>query len=365
MQLLRLRVFHYRNLDQQEVELSPGTNLFFGLNGQGKTNLLESIYILGFGKSFRTPKPKECIRHGETESAVEGTVSHRGISRDLQVVITSSEKRLSVHGKVVPVDEFVGLFQVVAFTSSHLGIVRGSPAERRAFLDRAMVPLFPGHLHLLASYGRALKHRNRILSEARESSGTVDAALLDSWDETIARDGARILSNRLRFVQRLKDELPSGLFGAEVIKIHYISTISSVSLDAAEIEASFGDRLRAARAGDQRIGFTSVGPHRDDLKLYADGKSLVDYGSAGQQRSCLLALYFAQMEVHQQEHGFYPAFLVDDVEAELDDQRLRVFLEYLSKRTQTFLTSTKDSLPTALLGPIQRYEVKDGRVVSS
>jgi DNA replication and repair protein RecF len=362
VQLLKLRVYHYRNLEQQEIHFSSGTNLFSGLNGQGKTNLLEAIYILGYGRSFRTAKPKECIRHGEVECAVEGAVQHRGSSRNLIVLINSNEKELLVYGKPVQLDEFVGLFHVVVFSGAHLSIVRGGPGERRSFLDRAMVTIFPGHLRLLATYGRALKQRNRIMAAAKEISGGLDESLLDSWDEMLVREGSRIVLNRQRYVQRLKAEVQTGLFGAEVLKIHYLSTVPDQH-SSEEIEARFRERLQAVRAADQKSGFTSVGPHRDDLKLYADGKALADFGSAGQQRSCLLALYFAQMEIHMKEHGFYPVFLVDDVEAELDDHRLRTFLGYLSDRTQTFLTTAKEALVPTLPGPIHRYEVKAGTVV--
>ncbi len=363
MQLLKLRVFHYRNLDHQEIPLSAGTNLFRGPNGQGKTNLLESIYILGYGRSFRTAKPKEWIRHGEAECAVEGTVAQGGISRTLQVTVTSNEKKLMVSGKTVPVDEFVGLFHVTAFTSAHLSIIRGGPRERRAFLDRAMVTLFPGHLRILASYERGVRQRNRMLTEWSDAGGGVDETLLDSWDETIAREGARIIWNRLRYVQRLKEDLQAGLFGAEILKIHYLSTVPGSELK--ELEESFRQRLRAGRTADCRSGFTTTGPHRDDLKLYADGKSLADYGSAGQQRSCLLALYFTQMEIHRKQHGYYPVFLVDDVEAELDDRRLAILLSHLAERTQTFISTAKAALLPQLHGSIHRYEVTAGKVISA
>lgn len=359
MQLLNLRLYHYRNLCRQELHPSGGTNLFCGLNGQGKTNLLEAIYFLGYGKSFRTARPRECIRHGEAEAAVEGEVVHGSISRDLRVVIGLDEKKVMVHGKPTPLDEYVGLFHVVAFTNGHLSIIRGGPGERRAFLDRAMVTLFPSHLRLLSSYGRAVKHRNRILSDSLES-GVIDETVLESWDETLVRDGARIVRNRTDYVQRLKEELQQGLFAAEVLKIHYLSTVSEEGLSLQEIEARFRERLAATRAGDRKSGFTAAGPHRDELKLYLDGKSLADYGSAGQQRSSLLSLYFAQMEIHRKQHGFYPVFLMDDVEAELDDRRLRTFLGHLSERTQTFLTTAKESALPSLPGLVRRFEVRDG-----
>ncbi len=362
MQLVKLRVFNFRNLDHQEIPLSPGINLLCGSNGQGKTNLLEAIYFLGYGKSFRTARPRECIRHGESECAVEGAIAHNSLERTLQVTVSPTEKKLTVSGKAAPVDEFVGLFHVTAFTSEHLSIVRGSPGERRAFLDRAMVTLFPGHLRLLASYGRAVKQRNKMLSRWNEIGARLDEALLDSWDEMIARDGARIVANRIRYVERLKQELLTGLFGAEVLKIHYVNTVPG--RDVKEIEEGFRMRLLAGREADCRSGITPIGPHRDDLKLYADGKSLADYGSAGQQRSCLLALYFTQMEIHRKEHGFYPVFLVDDVEAELDNHRLRTLVGYLSERTQTFMTTAKEPLLPTLSGSVSRFIVTAGNVLA-
>ncbi len=363
MQLLRLRVFHFRNLNQLEIHPFPGTNLFCGLNGQGKTNLLEAIYLLGYGRSFRTSRPRECIRHGESESAVEGETEHAGISRSLKLLITAHEKRMLVYEKPAALDEFVGVFHVLAFTGSHLSIVRGGPGERRAFLDRGMLTLFPGHLRLLADYSRALKQRNHILSAQSGSFTTIDTDLLDSWDDTLTQNGARILQNRLLYVDRLKEQVQSRLFGAEMTSIQYVSSVPCKGRSAEEIERCFRERLFRARTTDIKNGFTSIGPHRDDLKLYADGKALADFGSAGQQRSCLLTLYFAQMEIHKKSSGFYPVLLVDDVEAELDEPRLRSFLTYISERTQTFLTTAKESVLPSLPEPIHRFEVRNGAVV--
>ena len=282
------------------------------------------------------------------------------LKRDLQISITPAEKKLLVLGKPAPLDEFVGNLHVLAFTHKHLNVVRAGPADRRAFLDRAMVTLYPGHVSYLAAYGRALKQRNRVLASAGE--GKAGGNLLDSWDEALVGPGARILYNRLRYVEQMKEELPQGLFGTEVLKMHYASSVAPNDVAVPQIEESFRQRLIQVRTNDQKTGYTSVGPHRDDLKLYVNGKSLVDFGSAGQQRSGLLALYFSQMEIHHKVHGFYPVFLVDDAEAELDEQRLNTFLRFLSRRTQTFLTSSKGFLLSALPENTCHFEVKNGTV---
>ncbi len=364
MQITRLRLFQYRNIDDLEIHPSGGVSLFAGRNGQGKTNLLESIYMLGFGRSFRTAAPKDCIQHGRSECRIEAAVQHGSLTRNLQVSITRTEKKLFLFGKSVALDEFVGNLHLMAFAYNHLNVVRGGPSDRRAFLDRAMAILYPGHVACLAAYGRALKQRNKILSSGDQET-SAEERLLESWDEAMVKPGARISWNRMRYVDRMKQELPQDLFGSEKLKMHYFSTVAGEDCDLPQMEESFRRRLQQVRSGDRRAGYTTVGPHRDDLKLFVNGKSLVDFGSAGQQRSSLLTLYFSQMEIHHKDHGFYPVFLVDDAEAELDEIRLHRFLDYLSHRTQTFLTSAKDFLLSAAAKDACLFEVQNGRIVSS
>ena len=360
MRIVRIRLFQYRNLWNQDIVPGPGITLFSGLNGQGKTNILEALYFLAYGRSFHTSAPKDCVRHGDSMCRVEGLIERGSLSRDIAVTINGAEKKLFVMGKPAPLDEFVGNLHLFAFTHEHLGVVRGAPADRRAFLDRAMVSLFPGHIACLAAYSRALKQRNNILGAIRDGKKTYEPRLIDAWDEALARSGSRVLSNRVKYVENMKRELPRGLFGAEELKMHYLSSLGTDSADISRLEEKFIEKLRSVREKDRCSGHTSVGPHRDDLKLYVNGKSLVDFGSSGQQRSGLLALYFSQMEIHFREHGFYPVFLVDDAEAELDEERLRTFLQYLSSRTQTLLTSTKKFLIGALSADVTHLEVKNG-----
>ncbi len=360
MQLSRLRVFQYRNFQNQEIDLSPGTNLFCGANGQGKTNLLEAVYMLGYGKSFRTATPRDCIMHGASECRVEGSVSRGSLERELGLEISSKNKRLLVHGKDASIEDFIGNLHVLAFTSGHLGIVRGGPAERRAFLDRGMVTLYPAHVRHLAAYSRALKQRNRVLSATRDGAARPDEHLLASWENTLIHEGARIVWNRMNYAAQIKEMLPAGLFGPETLKLRYISPGRVESGDAGAIEEQLRQRMLQAREADIRTGYTSAGPHRDELKLFVNGKSLAEFGSAGQQRSALLSLYFAQMEIHRKTHGFYPLFLVDDAEAELDDQRLKSFLAYLSQRTQTILTTAKAALLPRMPDDMCLFEVQEG-----
>lgn len=363
MRLVSLTLYQYRNFNGQEIHFCPGTNLLFGKNGQGKTNLLEAIYLLAYGRSFRTPAAKECIQHGASEAKVEGSVEHRSLVRDLGIFLPrTDEKQLLMFGKPAGLSEFIGNFHALAFTQEHLKVVRGGPMERRAFVDRALVMLKPGYMQRIASYNRALKQRNRILGAALGSGARPDHGLLEAWEEKLAQEGSCVLWNRIQYVDRMKNELTNPMSSRESLEIRYESTASKNQNDTGGIEQEFREMLRAARNVDEKRGFTTIGPHRDDLKIILDGKPLADFGSAGQQRSSLLALYFAQMEIHLKSRGFYPAFLMDDVEAELDNERLLAFLEHLSRRTQTFLTTAKEQVLPALPEGACRFHVQQGMV---
>lgn len=364
MRLINLQLDQFRNFINEAVSFGGGINLLVGRNGQGKTNLLEAMYLLGYGKTYRTALAKECIRHGQSECRVTGTVLHSGGEKRLQVRISHADKELSVYGKIAGLEEFAGQLHVVAFTQGHISVIRGAPAERRAFLDRALVMLYPGHVRHIAGYVRALRQRNRLLTaEAEGRRQAVDEHQLESWDETVAREGARLLWNRIRYVKELKQELPQGLFGAEEVKLHYVATGRGDLASIEAIEKGLRESLLASRSADRQLGFTTVGPHRDELKIFIDGKPASHFGSAGQQRSAMLSLYFAQMEIHKKDHGYYPVFLVDDVEAELDTHRLRIFLSYLAERTQTFLTTAKEEMLPPLGSAVSRYQVEAGTAV--
>jgi DNA replication and repair protein RecF len=359
VRIANLRLFQYRNFSRAALSFSSAANLFFGQNGQGKTNLLEAIYLLAYGRSFRTHAPRDWIKFGENLCRVEGVVEHGLLERDLTVLVTRSEKKLLLYQKNVSLHEFVGMFHVLAFTSQQLSVIRGAPVERRSFLDRAMITAYPGHLIYLAAYERALRQRNRFLVACRH--GMVDDALLESWNMKLSEEGARIIWNRRNYVAAMKTEIPRGVFGKEDLHIEYMSTVPLEGHTPEELATEFRAKLSRARGLDLKSGFTSVGPHRDDLKMFIDGKALADFGSAGQQRSCLLLLYFAQMEIHRRIHGFYPVFLMDDVEAELDAERLKIFLGYLSERTQTFLATAKPSFLPALGCEVRKFEINAGR----
>ena len=290
---------------------------------------------------------------------------HTGVKRDVQVSVSPGQKQLLISKKTVPIADFLGNLHVLAFTNDHLKIVRGGPIERRNFINRAMVSLSPGYVRRLATYGRALRQRNALLMMTRDNRSTVEGTVLESWEERLIQDGARIIENRREYVEGLKQVLPQEVFG-EKLDVEYVSNVSSAGPGAQEIESEFRVGLERARKRDSQFGFTSVGPHRDDLKMRLQTRPVSTFASSGQQRSALLSLYFAQMEVHLGRHGFYPIFLIDDVEAELDATRFRSFLHYLADRTQVFLATAKRTLlqeiSPAFHQELQKFEIDQGKI---
>lgn len=366
MRISSLRLHQYRNLAGQEVHFSGQTNLLFGRNAQGKTNLLEAIYLLAYGKSFRTANLRDCIREGEAEFAIEGRVESGSVERNLVIQVSQSGKRLSVQGSPVGLLDFVGNLHVLAFTGDHLKVIRGSPSERRGFLDRAMVHVFPGHLARLITYARTMKQRNRLLASHARSGRLPAVGLLESWDERLLKEGARILRDRCRYVAEMRERISPDLFGEDSVQMSYVSSVeASGEEDLPGIEQSFRDALERNRAAELRRGFTLSGPHRDDLRILVNGKSVSEFGSAGQQRSSLLSLCFAQMEIHRSRHGFYPVFLMDDFEAELDAERMRSFLGFVEPRTQTFIATAKRASVPGHGSEIRVFEVESGLVRTS
>ena len=304
------------------------------------------------------------MQHGADACTIGGTVRHPAGERVIQVRIQPPEKSLALFGKTITIDEFVGQLHVTAFTQAHLAVIRGSPADRRAFLDRGMMTIYPGHVRAVVNYTKALKHRNRLLCEGRIGTGALlNEEQLDSWDQILAGEGAQVIWNRLQYVDELKAHLPEGLFGDEHVRMQYLCSVKGSGSSVGALREGFGHALKQARAADARAGHTSIGPHREDVRIFVDSRMVSTFGSAGQQRSALLALYFAQLEVHKCRCGFYPIFLVDDVEAELDDERLKRFISYLGERTQTLLTTAKQKALPEMSGEISRLAVESGGII--
>jgi DNA replication and repair protein RecF len=351
----------FRNLSGK-IEWGSGLNIIFGENGQGKTNWLEAIYLLATTKSFRTQRPQDAICFGGELAFVRGMVTHsQEIQRELQVAIQGNTKTISVNGKREPITRYLGQLHTVSFTADELEIVRGAPESRRKFLDRGVVSTHPAYVQTLADYQRVIRQKNRLLQDAADAGISFNEIVerLTPWNEQLVALSAEIHRARTDYVERINDALEGRLFGREEVSIRYLSSLEGKgNLD--DYEALIAERLRLRAQAEISAGYSLIGPHKDDLEILFDGRDIRQFGSSGQQRSALIILDLAAISVYHSWHGEYPLFLLDDVDAELDSRRVNHLLEYLEGRTQTFVSTSRESLAESYAARAKVFEVKGG-----
>lgn len=361
MLLERIAATDFRNLSGS-AELRPGLNILFGENGQGKTNWLEAVAVLAAVRSFRTSRLGEAIRFGAEQAVIAGSVRESDeIVRELRVAVTPTSKTPLVNGKREAVQRYLGQLTAVVFNSDELEIVRGTPEARRRFLDEGIVSLHPPFVQTFTDYARVLRQKNALLQSARDDEWPLDkiSEALEPWNEQLAKLAARIHKGRVRFVDRLNEVLHRHLFGREELSIAYRSSLEGKG-DLTAYEELIAERLTLRIQAEVVAGRALIGPHRDDMDLTFDGHDLRKFGSAGQQRSALLLLQLANIAVFHATRGEYPLFLIDDIDAELDYKRIGKLLDFLSDKTQTIVTTSKESLIQRFGAEARIFRVENG-----
>ena len=366
MILESIQAHHFRNLSG-ELRLGPRLNIIFGNNGQGKTNWLEAIYLLSRGKSFRTQRLQEAIRFGEEMAFVRGQVARGAeLRRDLQINLQGNNKSISVNGKREPLAMYISQLQVFSFTAAELEVVRGVPEARRRFIDRGVASLQPSYVQTISDYNRVLKQKNRILQDANERGSSLSEVedLISPWNQQLVSLASTIHQARTDYIERINEVLERGLFERRDVHINYVSALAGKG-DLSDYNPLIDQRLRLRLPAELKAGRSLIGPHRDDLEVLLEGREMKVFGSSGQQRSALLLLDLAAISLYNFCHGDYPLFLIDDVDAELDERRIRHLLEYLESRTQTFITTSKQTHLEEFLSRANVYEIVEGSVLRS
>lgn len=345
MRIVALQAIAFRNLAQVTLEAHPRFNVISGDNGQGKTNLLEGIYLVGTLRSFRASKSEELIAFGAPEARVRARVEKDGANRLLEVRITPGHKSARVDGKGTRPADYFGGMNVVLFQPDDLRLPRGAPSGRRRFIDRAIFNERPQYLAEAQTYERTLRSRNALL----RAHGPPQLELLEVYDEQLARAAISIVAGRRALLDALAPR------AAEIftrltrtgrrLEIAYRPSLLERGAEpignAREIEAAMRKQLDADRRKDHLRGATSAGPHTDDLSLTLDGRDAQKYASQGQLRAIVLALKIAEIEHLTERLGDPPVLLLDDVSSELDATRNAQLFEFLDARPgQVFITTT-------------------------
>jgi DNA replication and repair protein RecF len=361
MLLESVEIENFRNL-KGRVHCGHSLNILVGFNGQGKTNWLEAIHILATTRSFKTARLQEAVSFGEELAIIRGRVMRsEDIHRELQAAIQGNTKTFFVNGKRESMQRYLGQLHAVVFNADELEIVRGTPEHRRKFLDRGIVSIHPPYIQTLTDYNRVIKQKNSLLQAANDERTAADktADMLEAWNEQLVTHATRIHRSRLRFVERLNEAFETRLFGSEEISIRYVSSLEGKG-DLSDYEGLLSERLKLRVQAEIAAGYALIGTHRDDLEILLDGHDLRKYGSAGQQRSALLLLQLANLSVYNAQQQEYPLFLLDDIDAELDYQRIGQLLEFLEGKTQTFVTTSKESFVESFGSKSQVFDVRSG-----
>ena len=366
MRFQSLYLKNFRNYEDLELEFDPGLNLILGENGKGKTNILEGLFVMGLGRSFRTNSDREMIAFGrETALSRAKVISDDENETEIEITYSNEGKLIKVDG--VKLQRTVDLLEkvyIVVFSPDDLRIIKDGPDSRRRFMDRELCQIRPVYYSDLGSYKKVLKQRNMLFKQ-----GCRDESLIAVFDESLADYGIRIIEERERFVSRIRDICASIHFeissGEEKLGIEYETRFSAAEgADLAEKKDIYKRKLEESRESDMQRGFTGFGPHKDDLKIEINGIDTRQYGSQGQQRTAALSIKLAEIDLIKQETGCSAILLLDDVLSELDQRRQRYLIEAMRK-VQVFVTATEiDPEVMRLLPKGKSFVAKGGKVLT-
>ncbi|WP_299095192.1 DNA replication/repair protein RecF [uncultured Metabacillus sp.] len=345
MYIKELKLKNYRNYEDLLIQFENRVNVILGENAQGKTNVMESIFVLAMAKSHRTSNDKELIRWDKEYAKIEGSVEKYNRSTELQLIISKKGKKAKLnHLEQEKLSQYVGAMNVIMFAPEDLNLVKGSPAVRRRFIDMEIGQVSAVYLHDLSRYQKIMQQRNHYLKLLQIKKQT-DQTMLDVLTAQLCEAAAKIIHKRLQFINELQkwaQPIHSGISrGLETLDIKYKPSVEvSEDNELTKMIDAYEQKFAKIREKEIERGTTLAGPHRDDMIFNVNGHDVQTYGSQGQQRTTALSLKLAEIDLIHNEIGEYPILLLDDVLSELDDYRQSHLLNTIQGKVQTFVTTT-------------------------
>ena len=346
MYINKILLKNYRNIEKTYLNLNPNLNIFIGNNGQGKTNLLESVYLIATTESHRTNRDTELINWDKDKALVQLKLIKKDYDLTISYEIEGRNKTIKINNNPLEkISDLVGNLNVILFSPEDLKIIKGGPSNRRKFLDLEISQVNPYYYHLLKEYDHIIRQRNNLLKKMYHQKNK-NINLLEVWDEKLADKGSKILLKRLKVLKKLKilARLSQRKItnGNENLSIKYECTLNiNNKFSLNDIKEIFLKKLKDDRNDEFERGYTLSGPHRDDLIFKINDINVRKYGSQGQQRTVALALKLAELEFMKSESGEYPVLLLDDVFSELDKIRKNTLLSIINDKIQTIITTTE------------------------
>ena len=368
MRLVELQLNHFRNYEELFLEFGKGVHIFIGENAQGKTNLMESIYTLAMTKSHRTNQDRELIMWNEDTATIKGKVEKKISNIPLEIRFSNKGKIGRVnHLEQKKLSSYLGQLNVILFAPENLELVKGAPANRRKFMDMELGQMNPIYLHELVEYQRLIKQRNHYLKQLAIKKSSADI-YLEVLTEQVIEKASAILNHRLEFMEQL-EALARPIheqisLGREEFSLKYQTSLSiEKGMSQDEVKELYQKQFEAVQKKELEQASTLVGPHRDDLIFYLNDKPVQNFGSQGQQRSTVLSLKLAEIELMNIATGEYPILLLDDVLSELDDDRQTHLIKAIENKVQTFITTTSlDGIRKQFINEPIVYPIHQGQV---
>lgn len=357
MRVLAVKFENYRNLKNDIIQPCEGVNIIYGDNAQGKTNLLEAIWLFCGGHSFRSSKDSETIKWDKDYARLEMRFFGQEREQTAKILINSGKKQVEINGvEKKSAAALIEKFCAVVFSPEHLNLIKRGPSQRRKFIDSAICREKLQNAVILSKYNRVLVQRNSLLKDIYRRPSLEET--LSVWDEPLIMNGAMLIKKRMDYVEMLSQRAKNYHNGisknSENLEINYVSSIEAKISDSAdEIAEKFRKKLEDNRKDDIRTGITNFGPHRDDIEILINGKNTRAFGSQGQQRSAVLSLKLAEASVLRERMGEEPVILLDDVLSELDSKRQDFLLNEL-KDCQVFITCCEKS---------NKEQLKEGKIL--
>ena len=369
MFIKQLQLKNYRNYKELDISFDDKVNVIIGENAQGKTNLLESIYLLAFTKSYRTTNDRELILWNEEFAKITGIIEKKNNQKlPLELIIHKNGKKAKLnHLEQKKLSNYIGSLNVVMFAPEDLSLVKGSPQVRRKFIDMELGQIEPVYIYHLGQYQKILKQRNHLLKQLQLQHNP-DTTFLQVLTDSLVKHAAIIVKKRLNFLQMLRKwatpihyQISREL---ENLTIEYIASVEVLEDDDEEkLEDKYLAAFSEIEMNEIKRGSTLIGPHRDDLTFYINEKDVKLFGSQGQQRTTALSLKLAEIDLIHEKIGEYPILLLDDVLSELDDFRQSHLLSTIQGKVQTFVSTTSvDGINHDTLKQASIYSVKNGQI---
>lgn len=365
MVLSEINVFQFRNYDTLKLTLDPGINIIFGKNAQGKTNLLESIYVLAMTKSHRSFIDNNLIQQGKTNAKIKGTLFENKIPTEMEIILGQKQKKIKIdQTEIKKVSDYISKMNIIIFYPEDLDLIKGSPSIRRRFLNLEISQLNSNYLNLYNEYNKILKMRNDYLKKINKGMD-IDQSYFEILNKYFVEKATLIYQYRNQFITSLNEKSTSifqNLSGLSDFHLQYKTSID-INGNTADIINKLFEKMKKIRSTEMKLGSTLIGPHRDDIEFYIGDENIKGFGSQGQQRMAVLAVKLAEISIFKEKTENVPILLLDDVFSELDEFKKNNLLSYIKDDIQTIITTTDlNNINESILKKSKLIEIEKGKI---